>query len=251
MELFRLSATIILIAVLTACSATAFEISPDNPNSNTVAMEGSYAGLTVAVAGNGQALYAVSMNAGIWIALNGTAWKQLAHSPPEATALAVDPNDVTQIIVGDRAGRAQNEHFNHSGVWESSNSGGIWNYVFNSLSAECTSQSIAGIVIDDLKSEFVASICGVFRKNTCDSSFALMTGANAPTGPITGLATSLSGHSKLWMWARTQDSICLFQEENNTWTAIPIPSAVNGTADIAMMDESRSTTTLPSGRCVP
>jgi hypothetical protein len=199
MELLKPLAILIRIAALTACSATAFDISPDNPNSNTVATDGSYAGLTVAVVGNQQVLYTVSMNAGVWIALNGTAWKQLAHSPPEAQVLAVDPNDVTHILVGERAGRAQNENLNHSGVWESSNSGAMWSYVFNPLTAGCTSQSIAGVVIDELKSEFVASTCGVFRKNAGDSGFVLMSGANAPTGEITGLATSSSGHRKPWL----------------------------------------------------
>ena len=122
------------VATLSACGALTIDISPDLKNSER--SNASYAGLTSAIAGTEQNLYAVSLNAGLWVAHTGGAWKQLANSPAQAQTIAIDPANELHVLVGERAGLARPEKLNQNGVWETSDGGATWQYVFNPGSGE-------------------------------------------------------------------------------------------------------------------
>src|SRR5262249_39927262 len=117
--------------------------SPDLANGKPQPFRGSTAGLTPAIAGDGNFLYAVSLDAGVWKSAEGSRWQQLPNSPPLANSIAVDPNNSAHLVVGERNGDSVATSLNRAGIWESFDGGNTWSYKLNPLTlGGCFSQAI-------------------------------------------------------------------------------------------------------------
>lgn len=232
MTVLRCLCQSLFVLSLSGCAPLAIDISPDLKNT-APSVEASYAGLTIEIAGTERTLFAVSLNAGVWTESNGGAWRQLSKSPAQAQTIAVDPNDESHVLVGERAGFSTSENLNQAGLWETFDGGGTWQYVFNPLTANCLTQTqeITSVAFDGLSNAFAGTACGVAYRNAGDVAngvFAMMSGAGAPTGTITAVATASNGHKKPWVWARTVDTFFLYLEDTGTWTQTAITTAVGG-----------------------
>src|SRR5690349_17486238 len=77
--------TVLLFGCPPPNQLTGIDISPNQPNEtlpkNADGSSGYTAGITIAFAGDEKALYAVSLDAGVWRSENGGPWKQLENSP--------------------------------------------------------------------------------------------------------------------------------------------------------------------------
>jgi hypothetical protein len=80
----------------------------------------SIAGYMVGLAGDGNMLYAVSPDAGLWKSVGGASFAQLSGSPRYAMTVAVDPKNVNHLFVGERNGDGRDVRFNQAGLWERS-----------------------------------------------------------------------------------------------------------------------------------
>jgi hypothetical protein len=200
----------------------AFEdIGPDTAN-GTVGNFDATSGLTIGLSGDVSALYAVSLNAGVWKSLADSAWAQLAQSPQYAYCIAVDPNNASHLAVGERDGDAINLQQNHSGVWESYDAGNSWTYSFDPLSLTgCTSQAIPAVAFSSQSTLFAASVCGIGRKPANASTFDF---SITPAGVSWVTALSIS-ESKVW--ARTPDSLLVSSDDGVTWTTKPVPTSLS------------------------
>ena len=201
---------------------TIFEdIGPDTTN-GTVGNPMATSGLTIGLAGDVSALYAVSLNAGVWKSSADSAWAQLAQSARYAYCIAVDPNTASHVAVGERDGDAVNIHQNRSGVWESSDAGNNWTYSFDPLSLTgCSSQAIPAVAFSRQSTLFAASACGIGRKPANASTFDF---SITPTG--VGWVTALS-ISESKVWARTPDTLLISSDDGVTWTTRPIPTSLS------------------------
>jgi hypothetical protein len=214
------------VITLSACSPTATDISPD--------LSGDFAntaGLTYALAGDHQVLYAVSLNAGVWKFTDvDHTWRQLRDSPRYAMSIAVDPADSSHVVVGERNGDAQPIALNDAGVWESRDAGESWRYVLNPLSAPggCASQAIPSVAFTARSTVIVATACGIARRPVGSTGpiRAQRLGFFFPAMPpgfqlITALAAAPNR-----IWARRADGGLMSSTDDGvTWNAMVAPPA--------------------------
>ncbi|HEX8089358.1 MAG TPA: hypothetical protein VF762_10925, partial [Blastocatellia bacterium] len=165
------------------------DTSPDLANYTDQTFRGSTAGLTSAIAGNYNALYAVSLNAGVWKSVEGRRWQQLPKSPPLAYSIAVDPNEPAHLVVGERNGDSIAASLNRSGVWESLDGGNSWSYVLDPRAINaCGSQAIPSVAFDALSNIYAATGCGVVKKPAGATAFQVLSRTEGK-GSFTAIAT--------------------------------------------------------------
>jgi hypothetical protein len=219
-------AVVLAIAGMAGCGGTAFsDISPDAPSGS------SSGGLTYALAGGDGALYAVSLNAGLWRSPKSRVWSQL-KGPRYALSVAVDPVDPTHLAVGERDGDAREVRLNEAGVWESFDSGTTWSYTLNPMllpdpstgTAPCSSQVVPSVVFTKSSSLVAATACGIARKAKGAATFVA---AATPTG--TSLVSALVV-SQTKVWARTPVGVLLVSVDDGknfaAATSKPLPAGV-------------------------
>jgi hypothetical protein len=197
-------------------------ISPNLPD-GTVQARPSTAGRTLAVAGDTTALYAVTLDAGIWKSVNNGPWTQLTNAPEQAYSIAVDPNNHAHLAVGTRNGDAADPRVNTGGVYESFDAGATWSYTFDPLSRPgTTDQVIPALAFGPTSTLFIATANGIGRKASGTSTFDF---SHSPVG--VGLVTGISV-SQTKVWARTPTQLLVSSNDGVTWTVIPIPTSLNG-----------------------
>jgi hypothetical protein len=179
---------------------------------NSTQYKPSTAGLTFALAGTEAVRYAVSLNAGIWSSSTGLPWVPL-NSPRYAQSISVDPTDASHVFAGERDGDAGSTPAlgqNQVGLWESTNSGGMWNYVVNPLTLShptggttitCKSQAIPAIAATSDGGAIVATACAVLRRIGRTAMFTAID-AFWGLGPFTAVAITQTD-KRQFIWART------------------------------------------------
>jgi len=202
------------------------DVSVDQPNNQPQPQRGSEAGLTVAMAGDEQTLYAVSLDAGVWRADNGGPWSQLASSPPLALSIAVDPANRSHVAVGERNGDAYDLRLNRAGVWESFDAGVTWSYTLNPRSlAGCSEQQVPGLAFDGQSNLYAATGCGMAKRLAGGAAFELLAGTTG-AGAFTAVATQNAPGGPAWLWGRTVDAFFVSQDAGATWSQVPIPATI-------------------------
>ncbi len=204
------------------------DVSVDQPSGRPQPQRASIAGLTEALAGDEQVLYAVSLNAGVWRSDAGGPWSQLPGSPPLALSIAVDPADRLHVAVGERNGDAGDLRVNRAGLWESFDGGGSWSYILNPRTlAGCTGQQVPGLAFDLESNLYVATDCGVVKRAAGATSFQLLSGTTG-VGAFTAIAMRSLRPAGLstWVWARTSDQFFLSQDGGNSWLHSRIPATI-------------------------
>ncbi|HEX3532212.1 MAG TPA: hypothetical protein VH988_34560 [Thermoanaerobaculia bacterium] len=146
------------------------DISPNDRNGGSLGINSSPTGVITGLAGDGHALYAVSLNAGIWKSVDGGAWQQLPGSPPRAYCIAQDPNDAAHLVAGERRTEAIKPQ--NVGVWESRDAGATWSYVLDpSKLPGSTSQAVAAVMVSGKSTAFAGTATGIGRKAVGHSTF--------------------------------------------------------------------------------
>jgi hypothetical protein len=205
------------IALLRPDPLTVTDVSP-NANNGITRIEPNMSGLTERIAGDPGELYAVSLNAGVWKSIAGGAWTRLANSPKNAYSIAVDPSNTQHVLVGERGGDSLNPKNDQMGVWETTNGGAIWSYVFNPLSiSACSDQTVSGVALTAKGSALAATTCGIVRRTNTASGWSLST-TSAGLGTITAVVTSASK-----AWARTSSTLLVSSDDGATWSQKSIP----------------------------
>jgi len=222
---------------------SAQDITPDAP----IALPGnrdrrsSSAGLTIGVEGDDAQLYAVSLNAGLFVAKAGRPFEQLAASPRYAQTLAIDPDDKRHLAVGERDGDATPITRNQSGVWESRDEGASFRYVLDPLDAPagCDSQVVSRVLFVRAANQnepmlFAATSCGVARRLTAGSPWDFW---RAPPGWAVGAVVEAldedAGATPLLvalLFRGDARAIAFSRDAGTTWTLAPtaIPSMLDG-----------------------
>jgi hypothetical protein len=222
----RALAVVLTVAAATGCAGTAFfDVSPDSPSGS------SSGGLTYALAGDDGALYAVSLDAGLWRSPTSRVWSQL-KGPRYALSVAVDPADPSHLAVGERDGDARDVRLNEAGVWESFDGGTTWSYALNPMvlpdpstgASPCSSQVVPSVVFTKSSTLVVATACGIARRAKGAADFAA---AAAPAG--TSLVSALVT-SQTKVWGRTPAGALLVSvDDGKTFapaTSKPLPAGV-------------------------
>ena len=175
-------------------------------------------GLTVSLAGDSAVTYAVSLDAGVWKSVNGASWVRLNRSPRYAYAIAVDPNNHSHLAVGERGGDAVDHHNDGAGVWESTDAGATWSYIFNPLTRTgCSSQAISAVLFTKSSALLIATQCGLGRRAQGATSFTFA------GKPISGLAVNDITASDSLIWARDDQQLFVSNTDGATWTVHAIP----------------------------
>ncbi len=196
------------------------DVSPNLPH-GVLKTRASTAGLTLQVVGSHKALYALSLNAGVWRSDNGGPWHQLPESSRNATCIAVDPTNSNHLVVGERNGFAIDMKTNRCGVQESFDSGNHWRYTFDPLSTQkATSQVVPAVAFDPTGNLYIgtANCIGVRRRNHRTFDFS-----GSPIG--TGLVTAISATSHA-VWARTVTQLLVSSNAGASWSVLSIPSRI-------------------------
>ena len=104
----------------------------------TIQTSQSESGVINKLAGNSAVLYAASTHAGVWRSKALGSWSQLAGAPPRAASIAVDPTNVSHVIVGERGddkpfvdASSGNLLASRSGAWESFDAGDTWTKIYD------------------------------------------------------------------------------------------------------------------------
>jgi hypothetical protein len=204
------------------------DISPDQANGVPADNGASTSGLIHSLAGDEKTLYAVSLNAGVWRSVGGAPWVQLPNSPPRAYAIAIDPNNVQHIAVGERDGDATDPSKNSSGIRESHDSGDTFGEYFDPLThGGCQgSQAIPSLTFTHQGSVLVAATaCGVAVKTPakpCNGQPWCF-----PSTPIGSSLVTAVVASDTKVWARDAQGILIVSTDNGqTWnlaTQQPLP----------------------------
>ena len=226
-----------LLARLNVGPAAA-DISPGLPNGSKFSGDG-YAGLTISLAGDTSAVYAVSLNAGVWKSSNNGSWFRLLNSPRYSYSIAVDPNNPSHVAVGERNGDAFSRSRNGAGLWESYNGGSTWSYTFDPLTlSNCTSQSIPSVAFSKASTLFIATSCGIGRKASGAANFDFSE-SPANLGAVRAVTASTTK-----VWART-DTQLLFSDvdgapvrHGSSWAVRSFPSSVTFRGDEDTVDVS-------------
>src|SRR5882724_10476026 len=157
-------------AALCACGKPTMlmglDVSPNSANGLQADGGAQTAGVTPILVGDADALYAVSMDAGVWQSLNGGAWTQLANSPQRAYSIAIDRSDRQHIAVGERDGDRSDPAQNQSGIYESFDGGKTFGDYFDprSLGGCKSSQAIPALAFSPNSALIAATACGVAVK---------------------------------------------------------------------------------------
>ena len=236
------TATLLIAIVLLAvgCSnspPTLADMAPNAPEP-----ERSSAGLISALAGDNQTIYAIGLNSGIWKSslvppfsplinkkTGRYSWEQLVNSPPGAISIAVDPNDSSHLVVGERNGDAVNIRLNRVGLWESFNAGVDWTYAFNPLAIPCTSQAVPAVAFSPKSTIFISTACGIGRRPKGATTFEFNAAVRsfAPASAILSAVTRSSAapnvlNSLSTIWARTPEGALAFtKDDGGTWVIAP------------------------------
>jgi hypothetical protein len=218
-----------LFAWCSAGSVMAQDISPNAPNNAVDPYVTGYAGLTLAVAGNDQTRYALSLNGGVWRADGAGGWRPLPASPPQGQVITVDPLNLQHVLVGERDGVAADPRFNRTGVWETVDGGSTWSYVLNpTREGSCGFRAISSVAFDSLANAYAATSCGVFQRPAGPGQkFTLMPGSDI-WGTVTAVATQ-TVQGKIWVWARSKNTLYLhrqgqpFIKGQTYWNSVAIP----------------------------
>jgi len=202
---------------LSGCSKPELQdISPDTANGTSQGSP-STAGLTVSLAGDSKRLYAVSLNAGVWVSQGSTQpWEQLHNSPPRAYSIASDPTDVRHFFVGEREDDKSNASARHSGLWETTDGGSAWTYALDPVTLGCTKQAIPSVAFSKTGIVFAATSCGVAVRQKGSAKFALA--PNTQVGAITAIAISPNA-----TWARTTDRLLIGDSIGQLWEVKAFP----------------------------
>lgn len=226
---FWFCSVLVCAAAQFGCSLS-YDISPDSApvNINTRS-----AGIIYAIAGTADALYAVSLNAGVWKLSPSNRWMQLSKSPRYAMSIDVDPNNSLHVLVGERDGDAINARLNDAGLWESYDGGTSWTYALNPLSAPggCDSQAISAVAFTPDSAVVATTACGIawrpsphkygiFSRRLVQFSFPAMPEAEAMVG---------IGVAQHRIWARSRSAKLIFSvDDGATWSAVTAISPDTG-----------------------
>lgn len=122
-------------------------------------------GRIIEIEGNDAALYAISVDGSMWKSTNRAPWVQLTHAPPLSFSLAIDPQNPSHLVVGERDGLGPPK-LNTAGAWESTDAGASWTKVFDSASScpAASFQAIRSVQITPASTVLLGTSCGVFRK---------------------------------------------------------------------------------------
>lgn len=224
----------LLLAALapSACGSSAnplvgVDISPDQVNGIIADNGASTSGIIPTLAGDSNTLYAVSLNAGVWRSDEGGPWVQLPNSPPRAYSIAIDPNNVHHIAIGERDGDSIDISRNISGIRESYDSGNTFSEYFDPLThGGCHgSQAIPSLAFTPQGSLLVAATaCGVAVKTGKGQPWTF------PTTPIGASLVTAIVASQTKVWARdAQGTLIVSTDGGKTWnlaTQEPLPSGV-------------------------
>jgi hypothetical protein len=239
-------------AICAGCAAAYNDVGPNLEDGKHNSGPSS-AGLIYQLAGDGNTLYAVSLDAGVWRRQKGATWQQMTLSSPLTASLAVDPGNPSHLVSGDRNngasyGSANSSLFDLSlgGIWESFDSGDHWQLTGIPLiwlakpaakNANCQSvqsQAVSAVIITPASTILAATSCGIARKKTTESQFDF-TATPADVEEVTAITFARidSRTSNLWALATlhsTQGFALLFSnDEGVNWgTPIPIQSSVDG-----------------------
>jgi hypothetical protein len=203
------------------------------PDSN--ATDPATAGRTIGLAGDQDALYAVSLNAGVWRTsreFNGDEkpWEQLPASPRFAFSIAVDPSTSGHVAIGERNGEATRSVDNHSGVWETFDGGQTFpaQFYFDPTRFPGTngcsgSQAIPSVAFARTTGTLVAATaCGVAVKRAGTWSF--------PATPLGRNAITAVTASETKLWARdAAGNVIVSNTDGVSWatTATPTPAGLS------------------------
>jgi len=211
-------------------SVLLYDFNPQRDNGLPAGSGASPAGLTLAVGGSASALYAVSLNAGVWRSLSSdltkpAPWVQLWTSPPGAYSLAVDATvgGASHLAVGQRDGENSNPATNRAGVWESFDSGNTWNYVLDprAVNVACTSQSIPSLAFSSSGVLVAATACGVAVRPGNGQPFIYPASAAKIFGNRAVTAVDASSNR---IWARDAGyNLMVSDSSGQNWTAMPAP----------------------------
>lgn len=201
--------------------------SPDLPNGKPQPFRASTAGLTLAVVGDENVRYSVSLNAGVWKSVNNGSWRQLPNSPPLAYSIAIDPNNANHLVVGERDGDSVDISLNRSGIWESLDGGNTWSYELNPRTLSgCFSQAVPSVAFDSRSNIYAGTACGVAKKPSGGSTFQTLPGTTG-RGLITSV-TTVDVAGQPWVWGRTVNDFFVSRDAGATWEQTAIPSTVSG-----------------------
>jgi hypothetical protein len=214
-----------LLARLHAPGLRLEDASPEQ-SGGTVA-DASIGGRATAVAGTAERMYALSPNAGVWRSDNRAPFVQLFGSPRYGAVIAVDPKDTNHLVVGERNGDASPQFLSQTGVWESTDAGGLWTYVYNprALSGCANDAAVSSVLFSRDGSIFVATPCGVVRRKSGAKQFSAV---SLPQVAFTALAVSDRFNGTKRVWARTPTAFYVSNTDGDTWTSIPSPPPVGG-----------------------
>ena len=196
------------------------DVSPNLPNGIRKS-RASTAGLTLAVAGYKDVLYAVSLNAGVWRSDKGGPWHQLENSSASANCIAVDPGNPKHVVVGERNGFAIEARANRVGLQESFDAGAHWQLVFDPYTLQgCRSAAIPAVAFDRWGDLFIGTSLGIVVRRANRRSFDTIT-----SPPATGLVTAISVAPNA-VWARTLSKLYVTTDVGATWTPVDIPQKI-------------------------
>jgi hypothetical protein len=198
---------------------------------DTKEYDASPTGLTYALAGTEATRYAVSLNGGVWRSSTGLPWVSLKNSSRYAHSIAVDPNDVSHVFVGDRDGDAGSPQLNQAGLWESTDLGETWGYALNPLALQspnsstlppCQFQGVPAIWALEDGGALAATQCVIVRRHGRSGVFEPLVGFWG-LGAYTAVATTNSGNHQ-WIWARTATQVCWSSDDGQSVSCVPIPT---------------------------
>ncbi len=193
------------------------DVSPNLPH-DVIKSRAAISGLTLAVVGDRNRLYAVSLNAGVWCSTKRQAWKQLPNSPGNVNCIAIDPTRPNHLAIGQRDGFAVEMKANFCGVQESFDSGEHWRLTYDPLTYPgCGSEAISSICFDSAGNLYAGTSVGVAYRAAKSKKFSLSAG-----DPV--LALSSSKHS---IWARTLGNLSMSSDGGMHWHTFDIPTQVD------------------------
>lgn len=238
---FRFICALVLGAFFSGCSCSKpvffQDISPNAPNGQ-IQFEASTAGLTYALAGDETALYAVSLNAGIFKSANGGSWSQLANSPRYTTSLAVDPFNPSHLVAGERNGDATPIVLNRTGVWESNDAGSTWTFTFNpAKQAGCRAagtQAVPAVFFSPTTGTlFIGTPCGLGRRPVGKTDFDFTPSPTA-AGAVKAFEVSRTAGGVTMLWARADNAsdgrtrILWSTNDGANWKVVLVPTSQDG-----------------------